>query len=80
MNNLYSLNNVDVGEKCIVREILLDGNIKIRILDLGVIENTKVEVLYRSPFDNPTAYFVRGTVIALRNEDAEKIIVQKEVL
>jgi ferrous iron transport protein A len=80
MNNLDSLDNIDVGEKCIVRNILLEDNIKTRILDLGIIENTTINILYRSPFGNPTAYFVRGTVIALRNEDAKKIIVEREVL
>jgi len=78
MNDLISLDNILPKEKCIVKYILFDDKIKMRILDLGIIENTTIEVLYKSPFNDPTAYFVRGSVIALRNDDAKKIIVTKE--
>jgi len=47
-----------------------------RLADIGIIEGTLIEVLYKSPFGNPVAYFIRGTVFALRNETAEKIIVE----
>ena len=48
-----------------------------RLSGLGIIEGTKIESLYKSPFGNPTAYLIRGTVFALRNETSEKIIVEK---
>ena len=44
------------------------------MLHLGLIKGTVVEALQRSPAGDPTAYFIRGTVIALRNEDANKIL------
>ncbi|MCL1858235.1 MAG: ferrous iron transport protein A [Oscillospiraceae bacterium] len=50
---------------------------KQRLSDLGIIEGTRIETLYKSPFGNPVAYFIRGTVFALRNETAEKITVEK---
>ena len=46
------------------------------MLDLGIINNTNIEVLQKSPYGDPTAYFIRGAVIALRDEDAKKIIVK----
>ncbi|MFY9174998.1 MAG: FeoA family protein [Peptococcia bacterium] len=47
-----------------------------RMLDLGFIRNTLVEALQRSPSGDPTAYQVRGAVIALRSEEAANIIVE----
>ena len=43
--------------------------------DLGLIKNTLIKPLYKSPLNDPTAYLVRGSVIAIRNDDAKKIIV-----
>lgn len=54
------------------------GNIKRRILDLGMIEGTKIKPVLRSPLGDPTAYEVRGSLISLREEEAERIyIVEK---
>jgi hypothetical protein len=46
------------------------------MLDLGLIQGTNVEALQRSPSGDPVAYYIRGAVIALRDEDANKILVQ----
>lgn len=47
-----------------------------RLLDLGVIPGTVIEVELRSPGGDPTAYRVRGAVIALRHEQADLIQVE----
>ena len=38
-----------------------------------MIPNTKIKVLYESPFRDPKAYLIRGSVIALRKKDTNKI-------
>ena len=73
---LTSLNNLPSGTKCKVVSVLSAGSDRRRMLDLGIIQNTCIEILQKSPYGDPTAYFVRGTVIALRDEDAEKVIVK----
>ncbi len=50
-----------------------DLGIRRRLLDLGWIRGTKIKCLNRSPLGDPTAYLVRGTVLALRREDAGRI-------
>ncbi len=47
------------------------------MLDLGLVNGTPVEALQKSPSGDPTAYFIRGAVIALRSEDAGKILVER---
>ncbi len=44
-----------------------------RLLDLGFVPGTLIEVEMISPTGDPIAYRVRGTVIALRNEQARVI-------
>ena len=49
------------------------GTERRRLLDLGFVAGTKVEVEMVSPGGYPTAYRVRGTLIALRREQANLI-------
>lgn len=44
-----------------------------RLRDMGITSGTAIECVLISPFADPKAYKVRGTVIALRNSDAGKI-------
>ena len=44
-----------------------------RLLDLGVVPGSIVEATMRSPGGDPTAYRVRGALIALRHDQAELI-------
>ncbi len=48
-----------------------------RLLDLGVIPGTEIEVELVSPGGDPTAYRIKGTVIALRKFQAHLIQVEK---
>ncbi len=45
------------------------------MLDLGLTFNTEVVALQQSPSGDPTAYFIRGAVIALRSQDASQILI-----
>jgi DtxR family Mn-dependent transcriptional regulator len=49
-----------------------------RLLDLGFVPGTRVEVELVSPGGDPTAYRVRGTVVALRREQANLIRVSSQ--
>jgi DtxR family Mn-dependent transcriptional regulator len=49
-----------------------------RLLDLGFVPGTVIEVEMISPSGDPTAYRVRGTVIALRREQAGLIRIAKQ--
>ncbi|PRX35524.1 ferrous iron transport protein A [Orenia metallireducens] len=47
-----------------------------RLLDLGLIPGTQIIAKRRSPSGDPTAYLIRGTVIALRSEETNLIKVR----
>ena len=47
-----------------------------RVQDIGLICGTKVECVQKSPSGDPKAYLIRGALIAIRNSDARKIIVE----
>lgn len=68
-----NLSAVRQGMTVSVSKLLADGSIRRRLLDIGLIEGTQVRCLYSSPSGDPTAYLVRGTVVALRREDSQHI-------
>lgn len=74
--NVHSLNTLPVGKCALVSSLTASGIQKRRMLDLGLVHGASVEALHKSPSGDPTAYFIMGAVIALRDEDAEKILIQ----
>ena len=50
-----------------------------RLMDLGVIPGTVIEMETRSPGGDPTAYRIRGALIALRRESAGHIQIARDV-
>ncbi len=76
-SNTLTLREIKSGEKCKVEDLLSKGKARNRLLDLGFVKNSIIEVLQKSPSGDPVAYFVKGCVIALRSEDAENILVRE---
>ena len=68
-----SLSQIEKGRKGRVEHVSAAGSIRRRFLDLGLTPGTWVECVGVSPLGDPAAYLVRGTVIALRRQEAECI-------
>ncbi|WP_425449130.1 FeoA family protein [Dethiothermospora halolimnae] len=73
---LISLNKLSIGSTAKVEKLTAEGNARRRMLDLGLINNTTVESIMKSPAGDPIAYYIRGAVIALRKEESSKIFVK----
>ncbi|NLC88021.1 MAG: ferrous iron transport protein A [Clostridiaceae bacterium] len=73
MKNVKDLSKVELNKEVKVKKINCNGNIKRRILELGMIEGTKIKPVLKSPLGDPTAYEVRGSIISLREEDSKNI-------
>jgi DtxR family Mn-dependent transcriptional regulator len=69
------LSQLEEGRKAEVIGILpaCRGMQRRRLLDLGFVPGTLVEAELKSAGGDPTAYRVRGTLIALRREQADQI-------
>ena len=50
-----------------------DEGIKRRLLDMGLVKGTEIMPILISPSGDPRAFLVRGTIIAIRKEDAKNI-------
>ena len=72
------MSSLSVGEKGRIVAVTNEGAIRRRLMDIGFTEGTRVACLRRSPLGDPTAFTVKGSVIALRREDAAGIYVETE--
>ena len=75
MKKEICLNDIQPGQKAVVRELRSDGSIHRRLLDIGLVRGTKVECVGQSPGGDPGAFLIRGAVIAIRSEDCGDILV-----
>lgn len=78
MNREACLNEIEPGQTAVVKELLSDGSIRRRLLDIGLVEGTLVECVGRSPGGDPSAYLIRGAVIAIRSEDSTRITIHEQ--
>ncbi len=71
-----SLDSLSIGQSCRIIKLAAIGSQRRRMLDLGLVSGTSVKVVHESPSGDIAAYLVRGSVIALRSEDASQIFVE----
>ena len=78
--NKIRLSALNVGETATITGISSEcrGANRRRLLDLGFIKGTPLEMEYAGPNQNPRAYKIRNTLIALRNDQADLILIEKK--
>ncbi len=73
--NTLTLDNLSLNRCGRVAGLLSSGAMRRRMIDLGIVEGTKIECVGRSPSGDPSAYLVRGAVIAIRKRDAKDVLI-----
>lgn len=63
------------GEKVIISRIDLTHPSSRRILEVGFTPGEEIELMNRSIFNDPLAFALRGTLIAIRKNEADCIII-----
>lgn len=64
------LGHLHEGETATVDSLELNGAIRRRVQELGLIPGTKITCVRVAPAGSPVAYGIRGAVVALRRRDA----------
>ena len=72
---MHTMNDMEIGDTARVVQLNIEGSMRRRLLDIGLIEGTKIECLQKSPLGDPAAYLIRGAVIARRSEDSRRVCV-----
>jgi Fe2+ transport system protein FeoA len=75
MDKVIVLSDLASGKKGRIKEIECQGPLKKKLLDMGVIPGTEVEVLKVAPLGDPIDVKVKGYQLSLRKEEAKHITI-----
>jgi DtxR family Mn-dependent transcriptional regulator len=73
---LLSLAMLSPGESATVAAVTTAGLARRRLMDLGLTPGVKVEAVMPSALGDPMAYRLRGSLIALRREQAAQVLIR----
>jgi Fe2+ transport system protein FeoA len=71
------LGELPVGSRVRIVEIEGSGKHQRRMLDMGFVPGAEVTVIRKAPLNDPTEYHVKDTAVALRQKDANSILVEE---
>jgi ferrous iron transport protein A len=71
-----TLAQLDPGERGRITAVAGDPDASRRLMDLGLIRGTTVEVIRRAPLGDPMEVRLRGFMLTLRRSEAEHITVE----
>lgn len=72
---MEKLTDISINNTVRVETLLSSGNLKERMLALGLTEGAEIDVIRKGPKNNLTVYNIRGSKIALRQEESNLILV-----
>ncbi len=75
MRKLITINDLPPGGCGVVKKINADDNIRQRLMDMGIIEGVKVEMIRPAPLGDPIQIKVFNTLLAIRRNEARSIII-----
>ena len=68
-----NLSQLSLNKNGRIDKIECGEGIKRRLLDMVLVKGTNIVPILVSPSGDPRAFLVRGTIIAIRKEDAKNI-------
>ncbi|SFZ89900.1 DtxR family transcriptional regulator, Mn-dependent transcriptional regulator [Flaviramulus basaltis] len=79
-DNIARLSSLDEEETAKIIGISKEsrGESRRRLLDLGFVKGAKISIDLMNPLGEPHAYLIKGTSIALRKDQAAKILIKKD--
>lgn len=71
-----TLKMVKPGTRVIVQKLTGHGKIKRRLMDMGIIPGTEMEVQKVAPLGDPVEIKFKGYNLSLRREEADTVVVE----
>ena len=73
-----TLDKLPIGKSAVIIQVGGEGALRCRLLDMGLIQRTRVTVLKAAPMGDPIEIHLRGYELTLRLEEAKQITVNPE--
>ena len=72
-----TLEHIRPGRAVLIHDVEGEDRLSRRLIDLGFWPGTRIEVVRRAPFGDPTVYRLQGYRIALRKDEARRVLVEE---
>lgn len=72
-----TLDEIAIGKECRIMAVGGEGELRLRLLDMGLIPKTVVRVQKVAPMGDPIEIHLRGYELTIRKEDAAQIEVSQ---
>lgn len=74
-DNVGRLSDLEVGQEAEVLSVAGDDELRIKIMEMGVTNSTKIEVVKKAPLKDPISISLRGYELTLRKNEADLVLV-----
>lgn len=71
---MQTLQDVNIGDKVVVKGIDKDSSVRRRLLDMGITPGVTLQVTGKAPLGDPIEIIVRGYKLTLRKNEASAVI------
>lgn len=78
MGMLKALSDLKAHDKGKVKQVTGQGQLKKKLLDMGVLPGSELEVLRVAPLGDPVEIRIKGYNLSLRKEEARQVSVEVE--
>ncbi len=72
-----TLDKVQIGSGGVITAVRGEGALRLRLLDMGLIPDTKIKIIKAAPLGDPIEIFVRGYELTIRKSDAALIEIEE---
>ena len=76
-DHILTLANARPGTTCRILKVGGEGELRRRLLDMGLTPNTQVLVRKVAPMGDPIELYLRSYELTIRKDDAKKILVEE---
>lgn len=70
---MRTLKDAEEGERVKVISVSGDRTLRRRLMDMGILKGSDIQVVRVAPLGDPVEFLVRGYKLSLRKKDAEMV-------
>jgi len=76
MSKMKRLDQMGPGEKGIITAVSPCGNLRSRMMEMGLVKGTELKVVRLAPSGDPVEVLLKGYSLALRKKEAVNVVLE----
>ncbi len=72
-----TLDTLKPGEKARITKVRVKGVARRKLMDMGMVAGTEIELVRNAPLGDPMDYNIKGYHLSIRKEEAKQIFINK---